>query len=112
MGGLFKRLAPRPAIPLRPGDFAEQPHIVRKGDDYFLRYRMAIPPGIPPTQRVIFTRKTADKAYYFFGVPTSHREQGQTVERPLASDTFTEYAKKDAVYWLDPDGTETHLRIT
>jgi hypothetical protein len=106
--------APRPGSALHEVEFVERPHILRRGDEFFLRYRVEAleqPPRM--TERVVFARKTSDKAFYYFSVPTSSRmEWGVVVERPLATDGFTDHARRNAVYWLDPDGSETQLDIT
>ncbi|WP_437954361.1 hypothetical protein WME76_22455 [Sorangium sp. So ce119] len=101
---------PRPAVPLRYFDYIEPPHIVRRGAEYFLRYQIDARGRMvnfhPP-----HVRTTPAKAHYYFGVPVSANDPGDVHERSLARDGITDYARRDAVYWLDPNGTETHLEI-
>lgn len=100
-----------PSLPLDHFDFVEAPHIVRRGDEYFLRYQVATG-GRMVQVHPVFARRTEHKAYYFFRGSVSATESGQPRELPLGRDHFAEHAQRDAVYWLDPDGTETHLQIT
>lgn len=115
MKGLWHRLtrwlAPRPGTALGQLDFTVAPQLVQRDDGYHLCYQIAVPPGRHPPLRAVFARSTGAKAYYYFSVPTSHRELGARVERPLEPDGFTSYARRNAVYWLDPDGTEHPLPI-
>ena len=62
-------------------------------------------------RKVIMAKKDHDKGYYYFIGPISSSEYGNTIERPLAFDDFIDYAKSDSIYWLDPDGNETKIRI-
>lgn len=105
--------AVRPGVPLRSVSFHESPHIILRGNEYFLRYRIAAPKQAPfLMRRLVYARKTPERAFYYFSVPTSNAfERDTLVERPLAPDGFTDYARRDAVYWLDPDGTETHIPL-
>jgi len=105
-------IMPDPGVAMKDIDFAEQPIIVQRGEYYYLRYRIALQPGSAlPLRRVLCHRRTTDKGYYYFSIPVSHTEWGNTVERPLAMDGFTDLARKDAMYWLNPDGTEVKLEI-
>ncbi|MFD7712865.1 hypothetical protein [Streptomyces sp. NPDC059786] len=41
----------------------------------------------------------------------SQPERGNVIERALAADELTDFARRGAVYWLNPDGTEIPLEI-
>jgi hypothetical protein len=102
----------RPGVALRDIQFAEGPFIARRGEDYFLHYRVAQSPGsIPPPRTVVKAKKEKDRGYYFFIGTISAPERGNVVERPLASDGLTEFARRGAMYWLDPDGSEIPLEV-
>lgn len=106
---------PRPtgviSAEVKDGPFAEGPYIVKRADLYYLRYRAALEDGHLSLLRDVLALKTRDKAYYFFSVPISHPEWGNLKERPLAYDGFAEFARQDAVYWLNPEGSEVKLKI-
>ena len=102
---------PRPGVSLRDARFAEEPYIVKRGPHYYLHYRMALDDRGMALRRVLVPSDNGDRAYYYLTCFISHPEWGGVVERPLAHDGFTEFARQDAVYWLDPDGTETKLQI-
>ena len=104
-------MKPSPGAPLHAVRFAQRPHIVQRGDAFFLRYQIDAKPGDLTMVVVLVAKKTPTKAFYYFSSPISHQEKGRPVDRPLEKDGFTDYARRDAVYWLDPDGTETHLEI-
>jgi len=106
-------MQPAPGVALEDVRFAEQPHIVKHGKEYYLRYRIATDPSRPmPLRMVLGSRKTTDKGYYYFSVPISHIEPGNVIQRPLADDGLTEFAQRNAVYWLNPDGSEVPLEVT
>lgn len=105
-----KKLAPKPGINLEAIKFVERPRVLKRGGKYLLRYQVARDNQFGLT-RVLFKRKTPDKAYYFFSIPVSHPEPGTLVERDLEADDFRSYAERDAVYWLNRDGTEIHLPV-
>ena len=94
----------RPFISLAQGEFEEGPMIVDRGGRYYLRYRRAIEADLIA---VLYSKKTSDAGYYFFGPLVSSAEWGNLIERPLAFDGLEEHARAGRVYWLDPDGT-TH----
>ena len=105
-------MLPRPGVALQDVRFAERPHIVHRGNNYYLRYRVAVDQGSELVLRMVVNAKKAkDKGYYYFIAPISQPEKGNVVERPLASDGFTEFAHQRAVYWLNPDGSEVPLEI-
>jgi hypothetical protein len=102
----------RPGVSLQDVRFAERPHIVHRGENYYLRYRVAVDQGNKMTLRmVVDVKKVKDRGYYFFIAPVSQPERGNVVERPLAADGLTEFADRRAVYWLNPDGSEIPLEI-
>ncbi len=101
-----------PGVALNDVRFAESPYILKRDGNYYLHYRISLDDGhVKPVQMVLYARKSDGKAYYWFSVPISHPEYGQTIERPLACDGFTEYAEQNAVYWWNPDYSETRLEI-
>ena len=102
---------PPPGIALQDVVFAEQPYIVKREDQYYLHYRRALEKEHTTLPRVLWTKKTKDKAYYYFSTAISHVERGGIIERPLAYDHFTGFAQRNAVYWLNPDGSEVRLQI-
>ena len=103
-------MQPNPGVALQDVRFSERPHIVMRGGNYYLRYRIATEHGgMKPLRMLLCARKGQGKGYYFFSVPVSHVEPGDVVERPLADDDFTELARRNAVYWLNPDGSEVPL---
>jgi len=105
-------MKPNPGVAFQDVEYAERPHIIKRGDSYYLRYRIAMKPGtIPPLRMVLCSRKGHDKGYYYFSVPISHPEPGHVIERSLADDQLTEFARRNAVYWLNPDGSEIHLEV-
>lgn len=105
-------MQPRPGVALQEVEFAIQPHIVRRESGYFLRYQIAVQKeGTAPLRMVLCSKKGASKGYYYFSLPISHVEHGKIVERPLAEDQLTGFADQRAVYWLDPDGSETAIQI-
>jgi|HubBroStandDraft_6_1064221.scaffolds.fasta_scaffold176094_2 hypothetical protein len=108
----FRALAPVPRVALGEISFALFPQIVQRGGQYYLRYQIQMPPGDQFQARMVpFSRITNDKGYYFFGTPISLPERGHLVESPLSSDGLTNFAKTNAIYWLNPDGREVHLEI-
>jgi hypothetical protein len=100
-----------PDLSLNDKHFAERPFIMKRDDRYYLHYRMALEKEHVNLRMVLWTKKTKDKAYYYFSGPISHPEWGGIVERPLAYDEFTEFARRNAVYFLNPDGSEVKLEI-
>lgn len=109
MGGCTMK--PDPGVAFQDVPFAVKPHIVKRGDYYYLRYQIAIEPGSLNLRRVLYSKRSDSKGYYYFSIPISHAEHGNVVERPLEDDQFTEFAKRKAVYWLNPDGSEIPLEI-
>jgi hypothetical protein len=105
-------MSTRPGVALHDVGFTEPPYIVHRGDDYYLHYRAATSQGGKMALRVVVDAKqTKDKGYYYFIGPISQPERGNVVERPLASDGLAELARRKAVYWLNPDGSEILLEI-
>ena len=60
---------------------------------------------------LLIHKTTVDKGYYYFAGPLSHPEFGESIERTLDRDELAPLARRNAIYWLDPDGTETRLTI-
>ncbi len=100
-----------PGLSLSDARLAEGPVIVQRGGHYYLRYRRALEEGNPPLFAVLYVKKTTEAGYYFFSVPTSHREWGNLIERPLAYDGLEALARRGEVYWLDPDGTKHPIPV-
>jgi len=101
---------PPPGTALRDVKFAESPHLVSRDGRYYLRYRVAFVGGLQ-LMMLLIGKKTPDKGYYYFSGPLSHPEHGETIERDLDRDELAPLAQRNAIYWLDPDGTETHLTV-
>lgn len=108
---LFKTPLPKPGIAFDDIHFAEKPRIVQRGNDYFLIYRIAVDDDAPPLARALCAKIENGKGYYYFSIPVSHVENGARVEHALAVDGFTDVARCNAVYWLNPDGSEIPLEI-
>ncbi len=109
---LRRRFTTSPRVQLGEISFAIFPEIVQRGGQYYLRYQIRMPSGNEFQARMVpFAKSTGDKGYYFFGTPISLPERGHMVERPLDNDGLTRFAKNNAVYWLNPDGSEVHLEI-
>lgn len=106
-----RRLRPVPEVALRQVTFRLEPHIIRRQGRHLLRYQVAVPADGLGLRRVLFARKTPQRGYYFFGLPVSRPEDGRIQERLLSLDDLEDHAEDNAIYWLDPDGTETHLDV-
>lgn len=105
-------MSPKPGVALHDVRFAEGPYIVKRGTDYYLRYRIALDRGgNTPMRLVVDASKGNNKGYYFFIAPATLPERGHVVERSLIADGLGEYARRGAVYWLNPDGSEVLLEI-
>lgn len=105
-------MAATPGIALQEVVFEEGPYILQRGEDFYLVYRLAPGPDNRPSHRMMVdSEKTRDKAYYFFVGAVSFPERGNAIERSLASDGLSEFAKRGAVYWLNPDRSEIALEI-
>lgn len=105
-------MQPNPGVSLQDIQFVERPHIVKRGESYYLRYQIATNIGcVTPLRMVLCSRKRQDKGFYYFSVPISHVEPGHVVERALADDQLDELARRNAVYWLNPDGSEIQLEV-
>jgi len=113
----WAKLSPKDGAFFQDVRFAEKPFIVKRGENYYFHYRMNIDEYHRqyhrlPSRQILGTKKTKDKAYYFFSrVSVSSPEFGNVKESPLAFDGFIEFAKKNAVFYLNPDGTEIQLEI-
>jgi hypothetical protein len=105
-------MSQKPGVALDDVRFAEGPHIVKRGTDYYLRYRIALgSSGNTPMRLVVDASKGNNRGYYFFIAPATLPERSNVVERSLAADGLSEYARRGAVYWLNPDGSEVLLEI-
>ena len=104
-------LAPRPQVALGSLSFALFPQIVRRAGRYYLRYQIQVPAGQFQARQVPFAKKAGDKGYYFFGTPISLPELDHVVASPVDKEGLTEFAEKNAIYWLNPDGSEVHLEV-
>ena len=103
-------LAPKPGINLAELDFIIPPYILKSKEIYFLCYQISTAKK-KPLKRVLYSRKSKVKAYYFFSIPVSDFENGTLIRRDISQDGFGEYLKSGNVYWLNKDGTEVHLQI-
>ncbi|UVO28154.1 hypothetical protein [Bradyrhizobium arachidis] len=102
----------KPGVALQDVPFEEGPYIVQRGENFYLHYRLAAGADERPRPRmVVDSKKAQDKAFYFFIGPISNPERGNVIERPLASDGLMEFARRGALYWLNPDGSEIPLEI-
>jgi hypothetical protein len=109
---LHDAMTPKPGTALSEVEFAEAPHIVKRGGRHVLRYRVRGQKGERlPLKMPLLARAGEDKGYYYFSMPVSSREPGNLVERSLADDGLEEFARQNAVYWLNPDGSEVPLEI-
>jgi len=102
--------APDPTISYDDIWFAIPPVIVKRDNNYYLKYRLKLLDDIN-LRKVLVAKKDQGKGYYYFIGPVSSMEYGNTVERPLIMDEFVKYAETDSIYWLDPDGHETKIQI-
>ena len=100
-----------PGLSLKDARFAEGPIIVQRGEHFYLRYRRDVEDGHYPLLSALWVKKAKDAGYYFFGVPISHTEWGELVERPLAYDGLEEFARRGQIFWLDPDGTKHPIPV-
>ncbi len=99
--------SPPPDIALKDVHFAEPPYIVKRGKYYFLHYRIALQDVPSFSGKVSWVKKPGEKAYFYF-MTVSHIELGEIKEIPLPD---IEFARRDAVYWLNPDKSEVHLEV-
>lgn len=110
MASLKRAKEPKPGVNLDQVKFVVSPQILKRGGKYVLRYQVAKEEGMQLT-RVVYHKTTPNKGYYFFSIPISHSEPGTVVERDLETDGLRPHAEKDAIYWLNQDGTEVHLPV-
>jgi hypothetical protein len=94
-------------------NFVIFPHIIKKGDIYYLHYQLKSTKknGAPTLLTGVGHKIIGTKAYYYFSVVTSVSDSGKIIEKSLENDGFIEYAKKKSIYWLNPDGSEVKLQI-
>jgi hypothetical protein len=105
-------MSTKPGVALQDVRFEERPHIVRRGGELFLRYRLAAGPDDKPNLRmVVGATRSGDAGFYFFIGPISNPERGNVIERSLASDRLTDCAQTGGLHWLNPDGTRIPLEI-
>ena len=107
---MSKKFVRQPGVDLDEVDFSVKPYIAQQRDKYFLCYQIAKAEP-PPLVSVLYTRKSGNKAYYFFSVPISHVEPGAMVKRDISLDDFISFAKSNNTYWLNKNGTEIRLQI-
>lgn len=91
--------------------FLVYPKIIERDGKYFLQYQIKINSDKLTLVRVVYRKVMNNKAYYFFSIPISHPEKGNLIERSLEQDGFTQYARRDVVYWLNEDQSEVRLQI-
>lgn len=103
---------PKPLQSLDDFKFSVYPHIVSRDGEYFLQYQIDVSNKEDLALRFPVWHSTASgKVYYYFTVALSLPEPGNLREYPLEADGLTEFAKRDAVYWLNKDYSENKLRI-
>lgn len=102
---------PSSNISLKEARFAERPVLIERSGHVYLRYRISLEERGAPLRRLLYHKKTEEAAYYFFSQSISHPEWGELVERPLAYDQTEDLARKNRVFWLDPDGTSHPIPI-
>lgn len=107
-----KKLEPRPGTDLQQVKFRVEPRIIKRGQQYLLQYQVAKKEdmGLQLTH-IVYARKGQDKGYYFFSIPIGHQENLNLMERDVSADGFTTFAKKNAIYWLNRDGSEVQLPV-
>lgn len=105
LSGAFEK---RPGSSLSDTSFLVFPYILKEGEAYFLCYRIATEP-IRPLVKVLYSKIQDGKGYYFFSLPVSHEEPGHLIKHNVAQDRFLPYAQKNAIYWLNEDGSTLRL---
>ena len=102
-----------PGSSLSDVEFVIFPHILKKNEIYYLEYQLKSTKqaNTAPLVRLLGSKIVGEKAYYFFSSPISHIDFGVIVERDVSIDGFTDYAKKDSIYWLNSDKSEIKLKI-
>jgi hypothetical protein len=99
------------AINIQDVKFIVNPYILKKNEDYFLVYQIAIERGAN-VRHQIGEKIINNKYYYFFTGITSFPEYDQTVYRPVKKDeNILRIFKSDSVFWLNPDNSELKLKI-
>ena len=101
---------PPPGRAYAPELFASEPVLIQRGEQFFLRYRMAVERGLAPVRSLVVVKKEEEKGVAYLTAPISSTEYGQMVELPLAYYGVTEFARSGRFFWRNPDGTEIPLR--
>ena len=101
-----------PCCSLNDISFLIAPHIITKDGNYFLEYQIAVHSDKIEQRLQVGSFIRDEEAYYFFIGKTSYRELGNVVLIPLSQDNVTDFARKNAVYWLNADKSEVKLKIS
>ena len=117
IGGCYWHVEPAHALQDVP--VVEGPYIVhRGGDDYYLRIRIDHHQRIGGKHARLNSDVEVDsttangRGYVFFSViRSSTHNEGCMIERHLGAIGMLEFAKRNSVYWLNPDGSTVLLEI-
>lgn len=100
-----------PVADNREAAFTIAPYILKKNGSFYLVYQVDTKEGTN-VRWVIGERNTKDKLYFFFAGKTSFPEYHHVVLRPVTkNENNIARCKADAVFWLNPDGSEMKLKI-
>jgi hypothetical protein len=102
-------MLPRPDSSIAQVRFKIFPHIARQGESYHLQYQLAATAKVQWV-RTVYKRVRNDTAFFYFRAPISHPEAGQLVMRSV-NNGLIKFAKVDAIYWLNEDGSRKKLKI-
>ncbi len=94
-------------VPHDSPEFAERPHIVKRGTEYYFRYRMAQLDLV----RVFEWEDRGDRACFWMSNFVSLVDVCEPREYALADLGFEKHAEKGELYWLNPGGREVKLVI-
>ena len=107
--GDFSNRIPEPNAPLSAFTYIKSPQVEEDGGTFYLRYEFRLACH-RPYLGISFYRTPKKVLYYFWGARSGTHPCGE-MSRSLMDDDNVEYARNDAVYWIDPDGHETHLKV-
>ena len=100
-----------PCCSINDVSFLITPYIIKKDGNYFLKYQISVHSDRIEQRLQVGSFIRDEKAYYYFIGKTSYRELGNVVLRPLSQDNAIDFAKKNAIYWLNSDKSEVKLKI-
>lgn len=102
----------QPQYSLNEIEFKVEPRIVKRENQYYLQYQISVPDSSKILNRMqVMAAEKNGKGYYYFGGKLSFREYGNLNERPLEPDRLQKYADQNAIFWINPDGSEEKLSI-